>query len=228
MSTYRAVSVLAFLVLASQAAAGMSSLSGPTTLVTNPNNMRYTADAYNIDRIFYWTESTSHTLANDLVVSILPPGSFPTDSTAHSNDNSLVISSGTTIDSYYINYDPQSGSAVATFEFDYPILGLITNSRDTAANDHFMLSDFLIDPLVPGANVPVTHFDARGIEPGSGDMIRWLSPTVIEVDLNASSPGDQIRVLSMTAPEPASLVLLGLGTVTMAGSRRSRRAHCRS
>ena len=165
MNSHRIAAALSILAVTGQSlAAGISLVSGPGTLVVNPNNQRYYADPYNIDMVFYWTEQTSHVLANDLVVSVLPPGSYPTDVTSHSADSSLTIAQGTTIDSFLLYYDPQSSSTVASFAFDDPIVGLITNSATSDADDHFRLSDYLINPLVPGANIPVTHYDARGIE----------------------------------------------------------------
>ncbi len=211
MNPLRALIVVAITLIARPAFAGITQSGGPGIgqLVVNPNNMKYTADPYNIDRVFYWPEQTSHTLANDLAVSILPPGSFPSDSTTHADDNTLLIPQGTLIDSYLLYYDPQSGTTVASFLFDDPIVGLITNSRDSSpADDHFMLSDFLINPLVPAVNIPAAHFDVRGTEPTSGDFIRWLSPNEIEIHLSAGDPGDQIRVITSPVPEPASLILV--------------------
>ena len=221
MRLHRLLVVVLSLLAVQQARAAVSLISGPGTPVANPNNQRYYADPYNVDAVFYWTERTSYTLPADLVVSILPPGSFPADSTSHSNDNSLTVPSGSTIDSYLLNYDPQSGSVVARFHFDDPIAGLITNSRDTAANDHFMLSDYLINPLVPPANIPTAHYDARGIEPDAGDYVHWFGPNDIELHIGASSPGDQVRVITMAqAPEPATVAVLALGLPAILFRRR--------
>jgi hypothetical protein len=222
MNSHRIAAALSILAVTGQSlAAGISLVSGPGTLVVNPNNQRYYADPYNIDTVFYWTEQSPHVLANDLVVSVLPPGSYPTDVTSHSADSSLTIAQGTTIDSFLLYYDPQSSSTVASFAFDDPIVGLITNSATSDADDHFRLSDYLINPLVPGANIPVTHYDARGIELGVGsDFIRWLSPTQIEIHLDAGDPGDQIRVITSAIPEPASIVLVAMGLAAMVRRRR--------
>lgn len=209
--------------LAGNCCAGIHLDAGPGMLVVNPVNMRYTPDAYDIDRVFFWTERTSHTLAADLVVSILPPASFPTDSTSQANDNSLLIPSGTTVDSYLLNYDPQSGSTIAVFSFDDPIVGLIANARDSDPNDHLFLSDFLANPLVPGANLPGGHVDMRGIETAAADFVRWLSPWQIEVHLGASTPGDQIRIITSPVPEPGLTLLSATLLTAWFGSRPIRK-----
>lgn len=209
---------------------GIHLLAGPGTLVINPASMFYTADAYESPPPFFWTERTNHTLTADLVVSILPPVTFPNLSIAHSNDNSLTIANGTIVDSYYIHFDPVGGTTVATFSFDAPILGLVTNARDSAPNDHFMMSDYLIDPAVPGANLPAGHYDLRGIEPSiNSDFIRWLNPFTIEVHLGASSPGDQIRIVTAfePVPEPSAVLALGLASLGLVAVRKKRRRFAR-
>lgn len=210
-----------FLISASTSLGGINLVSGPGTLVLNPVSMFYTADAYGTNTVFYWAERTNHLLTSDLVVSILPPLTFPGFSTAHSNDNSLTVATGTLVDSYYIHFDPVGGSTVATFSFDAPILGLITN--DLAVNDHFLFSDFLIDPLVPAGNIPFAHFDNRGIEPSiNSDFIRWLNPFTIQVHLDASSPGDQIRILTSFTPTPEPTAILAV-CIAMIGTAKFAR-----
>ncbi|MBX7132520.1 MAG: PEP-CTERM sorting domain-containing protein [Fimbriimonadaceae bacterium] len=204
-----------------QAHAGITALGGPTTLITAPASMKYTANAYNTATVNYWVERENHLLANDLVISMLPPVSFPTNVTSHFNNNDNKIVAGTAIDSYYLYFDPSSGDAVARFQTDRTILGLITNERNNAANDHFMLSDYLINPLVPSGNIPASHFEARGMEIGANEYVRWLAPNQIEVHLSATNPGDQIRIITAAVPEPATLAALGLGALSLLRRRRT-------
>lgn len=208
------------LVAASQA--GVTLVSGPGSAVGAPANMKYYADAYGANTINYWTERENHSLTNNLVVSILPPNSFPTNSTSHFNNNDNFVAAGTAIDSYYFYYDPVNNSATGRFRFDRKILGIISNERTSAALDHFMLSDFLIDPLVPAANLPPGHFEARGLEIGANEYVRWLNDREIVFNLSATSPGDQIRVITEAVPEPTSIAVLGLGLAALI-RRRSKR-----
>jgi len=218
------VSILVAIAEERQAVATISLVSGTGTAVANPNNHKYYADPYNITTVFYWSERSGVVLASNLVVSILPPGSYPTDSTSQSTDGSLTVPAGTVIDSYMLNFDPQSGSAVADFSFDKPIVGLITYSGTSAADDHLFLSDYLIDAAVPAANIPTGHYDARGIETTAGDFIHWVSPTEITISLGASSPGDQVRVITaQPVPEPATAAALLAGAAMMLWRRPATR-----
>ena len=218
------ISILSSIVVAATAAqAGVMAISGPTNLITDPNQMKYKADAYQTNTYNYWMEQQGHTLANNLVVSILPPGGYPVNSTTHSGNGSLTIAAGTMVDSHYFYYDPTgSTSAVARFKFDAPILGIISNETAGAASDHFLMSDFLMNPAVPVANQAVTHFTARGLEIGANDdFIRWIAADEIELHFTAASPGDQIRVLT-AVPEPMTMTVLGLGGLLVARRRRRK------
>lgn len=209
--------------MAVAAHAGIALVSGDGLLITDPNNQGYKSNFYNDPDpapVRYWTERTNYLLANDLVVSILPPVSFPTTFNSHSNDDSLKIGSGTRIKSYFLYFDPRNDSVVARFRFDEKIIGLITNERNNAANDHFMKSDYLINPLVPAANIPTAHFGNRGLEI-AGDKVKFYADNDIEVDWSASSPGDQMRVITLV-PEPGALVALAIGMAALV-TRRQRR-----
>lgn len=208
--------------VATSAQAGISNVSGPGNLITNTADMKYKADAYQdlTAKVNYWTERENYTLTQDLVVSILAPGSFPTTFTTHAGNENNKIANGTQIASYYMYFDPKNALGVnAKFKFDNNILGIVTNERTSAANDHFMLSDYLIDPGVAAGNKSAAHFTARGLEIGANEFIKFHSAKEIEIDWNASSPGDQIRVIT-AVPEPASMAALAIGAVAMLRRRR--------
>lgn len=217
-----AFAAVGFAMIVNSAQAGISLVSGPGNLITNTADMKYVADGYQDTtlKVNYWTERENYTLTQDLVVSILTPGSFPTTFTTHANNNDNKIVSGTKIASYYIYFDPKNTAGVnAKFKFDNNILGIISNERGSAANDHFMLSDYLIDAGVPGANIPGAHFTARGLEIGANEFIKFHNAKEIEIDWNASSPGDQIRVIT-AVPEPTSMAALAIGAAAMLRRRR--------
>ena len=211
----------------SMAAGGISYVSGnkPGVPVTDPLSMRYVANGYNDANnqvsVRYWSERQNVTLATPLVVSVLAPVSFPTVVTSHAENSLLTIAAGTAVNSHNIYFDPlNSASVEAVFRFDSPILGLITNERNNAANDHFMLSDHLILPSVPAANIPAAYFGARGLEMSSSERVTFVDANTVRINWTASNPGDQMRIITQV-PAPGTLGCAGLAL--FAGTRRRRR-----
>lgn len=197
-------------------------ISGDYLAVPNPADQKYIQNAYNDPDpapVRYWTERTNYTLSSDLVISRFAPVVFPTTINSHPNNNDSKILAGTAIRVHYFYFDPASDSVVARFKFDDPILAIITNERGNATNDHFMLSDYLINPLVPVANKPASHFGERGLEI-SGDHVIFHAANEISVDWTASSPGDQMRIIT-AVPEPGSVIAVGLGVAALLVRRRA-------
>ena len=222
---YAALAATGFVALTPSAQAGVTLVSGTGNLITNPNDMKYKANAYQdlTAQVNFWQEQEAYTLSSNLVVSMLPPASFPFTNTSHFNVNTNVISSGTKIASYYFYFDPKNTLDIeATFKFTNKILGIVSNERNNAANDHFELSDYLIPGAVPTANKVTGWFEARGLEISSTvDTVRWLNDRELKFNWRASSPGDQLRVIT-AVPEPASMATLAIGAIALI--RRRRRA----
>lgn len=58
------------------------------------------------------------------MISIVPPVSYPTNVTSHANNNDNFIAAGTSIESYYLYFDPSGTKSVTTrFRTTNPILG---------------------------------------------------------------------------------------------------------
>jgi len=144
------------------------------------------ADNFDTDELFAFAERQNVTLSSDLTV------------------DGGVIAAGTVVSSFYVVYDPdETGAFVGTVEFADQIIGVIT---DTAGQN---ASDFL---GAPGTNY--LNPSLRGLEdpPDTASF----SGSVLSVNLQASTPGDAIRVITVPAPASA-LALVGL-----AGLRRRR------
>jgi len=92
-NTVYALAAVGLAAVATTAQAGIGLVSGPATLITNTADMKYKADAYQdtTANVNYWTEREVFTLSQDLVISIVPPGSFPTTVTTHAGNESNKI-----------------------------------------------------------------------------------------------------------------------------------------
>ncbi|HMS54664.1 MAG TPA: PEP-CTERM sorting domain-containing protein [Fimbriimonadaceae bacterium] len=186
--------------------------------MTNLANVGYKANFFNDSAtvIRGWDEVQNVALSQTIEVDINAMGVYQNPFTSANAE----ISRGTMVSSHTLYFDPnQSRRGVATFTFDAAIIGIITSEGNAASNDRFMKSDFLIPGAVPAANLATTHYNARGIEFGP-EVITWSTPNVLTVDLSASSPGDQIRVITQAVPEPGTIAALGLGALVLVRRKR--------
>lgn len=138
--------------------------------------------------------------------------SFPT-TIPHTTDSGWVIPAGTTVNSHMIFLNrtgtlPLSHGGVV-WTFRYPIIGVMSDVGGT-------LEAFSSELGNPGTTYPGA-FPFRGLE---SDDSYTVSGNTITVSMNVTEPGDWIRVV--TAPEPSTILLLGLGLVGLAIGLRKR------
>ncbi len=126
-----------------------------------------------------------------------------------------VIAAGTRIASHGVVFDPvASRSVIGSVTFDRPILGVIWLDSRLAATDA-LLSLPLITNNNPGS---------RGLEARDRPGTTFVGNTLFINDWVASSPGDNLRVITAAVPEPATWAMLiaGFGMVGFAARRRHR------
>jgi hypothetical protein len=191
--------------------AGFVSVSGAGNILdpaTTPTGAtRDFFDDTGADRLVHgWNERQDVTLDRDIYVDLIHPGVYD-----HNSDlgyfNQYRIASGSVVSSHLLYFDPKNPYRVegVSFVFDAPIVGIIVASdRFFTANhnftDYFLDTDFLGNPLTL---YPTTHFDDRGLELNQFDDFTFsVSGDRLYLNWGASTPGDQIRVITARPPSP--------------------------
>jgi PEP-CTERM motif len=199
----RFAAALSVLLFAAHADAGVISgavtggnSGGTFVQLTPPPFFSVGNNNFNSPNLFAFNEAQNVTLPGPLTVNV---GSSP-------------IPAGTTVSSHYVFFDPaQPRTTIGTVDFDGDVLGIITERGDLIASDFLGLSG--ITYLSPAA---------RGLE--SDDLAVISGPRQIRVNLNASNPGDHIRVVTRAVPEPTSLAAFGVGLAGLGVWRARRRS----
>lgn len=155
------------------------------------------------DTLFAFDERQLVTLDAPLITNLAPPGGQTT------------LDAGITVSSHYIFFDPQFARRIAgTITFDLPVVGVITGRVELILSDHLG---------APNTTYASPHL--RGLE-SSTDLVAITDSHEVSVDLQAASPGDYVRIITLfdpePVPEPASLALL-LAALLLAAQRRPAR-----
>ncbi|WP_448581413.1 PEPxxWA-CTERM sorting domain-containing protein [Thermaurantiacus sp.] len=126
-----------------------------------------------------------------------------------------TIAAGTRVASHGVVFDPKgSRTLVGSVSFDRPILGLIWQTRGLVATD-----GLLGLPTITYNSPPARGLERRDI-PGTS----FVGNTLFINDWAASSPGDNIRVITSAIPEAATWAMLiaGFGLIGVAARRRKK------
>jgi hypothetical protein len=133
-----------------------------------------------------------------------------------------VIAPGTLVNSHMIFLDPVDGNLTyledIVWTFSETVVGVMsdyTGSLEVASTG---------DLGALGTTYPAAAFDGRGMEPGDQDDYS-ISGSTLTVSMQATSPGDWIRVITSETviPEPSTIAvwsLLGLIGCAVAYRRR--------
>ncbi len=157
-------------------------------------------------KLFAWNEVQNLTLAAALGVDFLVATSAPG-----------TLAAGTIVSSHGIVFDPvQSRTMEGWVEFDRPIVAVIHKTATLSATDG----------LLGLAGITYNSPSARGLE--NQDKFT-VAGNKIFLDFRASSPGDNIRVLTAgVVPEPATWAMLVTGFGLLGVAMRRRRSPARA
>ncbi|MFA5143332.1 MAG: PEP-CTERM sorting domain-containing protein [Candidatus Omnitrophota bacterium] len=133
------------------------------------------------------------------------------------NIGTTLVMAGTEVSSHYIFFDSTPSKRLYGYvEFDEDIIAIMTKV-DTLSDSDFISGGFA-NYLNP---------KRRGLEDADTVTIDPSNPRRIYINFKSGNPGDYIRVLTgspstSTTPEPATMVLFGIGSAAMAFARRKK------
>ncbi|HEX8322287.1 MAG TPA: PEP-CTERM sorting domain-containing protein [Tepidisphaeraceae bacterium] len=191
---------------------GIVATTGSAAVVPIPANVA--GDVYESDTVIaVFVERQNVSLASNVSVDATQPGDY--DALADLTPG--FIAAGTTVSSYLIHWDRlgqnngflyRSGSVT----FDQPVLGLMS-SRSTLISGDGVLG-------APGTTYGTG--DNLGIDFNTGDAYTLTGDRRTVNFFLGTNPGeDHLRIVT-AVPEPAGLLLAGLGGATLLNRRRPR------
>ena len=158
-------------------------------------------------------EQSNLVLSAPLTVNAQGPGTYDINNAS----SSLVIPTGTPIQSYFVHFDSvgmpnQYISYTCTITFANNILGVIYMENELNASDA---------PLGAPGTTYATNEVWRGLEDNNIDLIT-ISNDLKTVTINSRlfNHLDQIRIITDVVPEPSSLLVLAAGLPLLARLRR--------
>ncbi|MER3440728.1 MAG: hypothetical protein C4296_05060 [Gemmataceae bacterium] len=200
-------------ILPATARAGIISTTGQIEIVSPPSDVRDDQFESN-EKIRGFLERGSFVLPSNVTVDAVTPGLY--DQTSDLPSPKPVVPSGTLVDVWLFHSDPVSGTRIydAIVEFDVPILGVMVLRVTLRATDGTLGH--------PGTQYPTGSFTGLELGPNN-DLIEIVNPFKIRFHFETSTVVDQTRVLTGVIPEPASILLMGVGLVTLHLGRRKWR-----
>ena len=145
-----------------------------------------------------FSELQNFTLPVDLAVNISLAGTY----NSAANLTPATIPAGTVVNSYLLHLDPAGSTLVnltGSVTFPQDIVGVTVFTNDLINTDSLL--------GIPGTTYP-TH-SARGLELGTGPFDDSLTirsgVRTLDVQLGASFPGDDLRIITLSVPPSATV-----------------------
>ncbi|MBS1705739.1 MAG: PEP-CTERM sorting domain-containing protein [Armatimonadetes bacterium] len=194
--------------LSAQSIAAVIGVAGPDVRIFNPGNVNPGVVQSNFVNVF--AEKSAVTLASNLALDAVNSGAVqnPGDAIAGS------VASGSVVDSTFIHFDPASTLVrEGIVRFDSKILGVIYENPAMSSS-----TPILGDP----STIYGTATGAYGLElAANADKFNIAADRKsITFRFSANNPGDRLRVVTESVPEPATLAGIGVGLVSVIRRRR--------
>jgi hypothetical protein len=207
---------------------GIESFNGNITFPSSTPSSLLSGVLERNSAAYGFVEKTGFTLTQALPVDLIPGAPYPRNFDLTSQANPGLLPAGLKVNSYFIHYDPIGSSDVSihnpgtvqiVFSANSYIAGIqVTRLRQgNAASSQVRMA---------GVTYETSAGAEYGVELDSGsnnypDWVHVIDPRTIEIRLHSATDNiDNMRILTVETPEPASLLLFGPALAILAWKRR--------
>jgi hypothetical protein len=201
---------LCTLLMAAPAAAAISSVSGDVSVIGAPAST-LEGDLESDTQIFLFAGQSQVTLASALTVDVTSAGTYDNNNLPPLGGSQ--IAAGSLVESYFINLDVASGfqTLSGSVTFDSEILGVIVYTTTLEGGSDADLGS----PTT--TYIPAGSDDNRGLDFGPDSITLSSDLMTLSFTLRDNQTRvDQIRVITVSTPEPSTALLLTTGLLGLA------------
>jgi hypothetical protein len=175
-----------------------------------------------------YVEKTGFTLTQALPVDLIPAGPYPRNFDLTSQANPGLLPVGLKVNSYFVHYDPVGSSDPSihnpgTVQIVFAENSYIAGIQVTRLRQGNVASSQL---HMTGVTYETSAAAEYGVELDSGsnnypDWVHVIDPRTIEIRLHSATDNiDNMRILTVETPEPATLLLFGSALALVVWKRR--------
>jgi hypothetical protein len=209
----------ASLILVANAESSPPPISGMVELIAPPPSVGLNALESN-SFVRFFNEQTGLLLSRNISVDITQPSIV--DHVVNLTPGQIAANQ--VVDSYFFDADTLPGSGITTFQgsvvFDTPVLGILVRGASLDATDAVFGSPstmYLPNNEYRGFDGPDFSSSSEAVR----DFVQlWPDGRTVSFQLRTNIYTDQIRVITASVPEPASIGGIGVLLAVLVSSRR--------